>query len=453
MLIKSIELLNVVLVISILTLSRSKKTGWLLAALFSYGSLYFLYSAIPLVTGAPLFEITAMHAAGVGSGMLVKASTALFLFTIFIALGMRAKRLIAVNFEIYLYFSAIMAMILIGYIINFRTGDWLQLQNVISIEGMLALILIGYMGCRSDATALNITRKHLFIINSVLFFAAIVAVYEVFSQRAWAGTVTQTDLLISRVNRASSIFFNPNLYAYWSSLVIMGFSWGLYKHNKYRNILLTGISIASVGLYFSGGRSAVILLLFILFLTALFSKRESLALRWLPFTTPLIVFLFIYLVSRFAFIFSFEDRQGWESVLLLGERFAATPVNLLQYLLSKTSLANSFPLLSSMSSTTPQIIESIEGRFMVARTDSGFLTLFMDTGLLGLAAFIFSWGFLFFWGIRRYIKVPDANSVYSLAFLLHCFLVGFSMRFQVFPIWLFIGVSLVFCIHFWRANE
>lgn len=446
------ELLNVVLALSILAVVRGKKTEWLLGALFTYGSLYFVYSAIPLVTGAPLYEIDAVHATGVGSGALAKISTTLFLFAMFVALGIRAKRSAASSTKVVLYFGAAMVMVLAGYLINFRADDRLQLQNVMSVEGLLILTLLGYMGCRSDITGFNISRTHLFVINCTLLLAASVAFYEVFSQRAWAGTVTQTGLQIIRANRASSIFFNPNLYAYWSSLALLGYAWGIYKYSQYRYTLLTGMCLASVGLYFSGGRSASILLLGILFLAAVFAVRESKALRWLPFTIPLIIFSSIYAVSRFAFEFSFGSREGWGSVAVLGERLAATPINLLQYLLSKTSLITSVQWLVDVGPATPQIIESIEGRLMVNRSDSGFLTLFMDTGLLGLVAVFCLWGVLFAQGINRYLKNSDANGVYSLALLLHCVLVSFTMRLQVFPVWLLIGVSLAFCMHLWRSN-
>lgn len=447
------ELLNVVLAVSILTIVRGKKTGWLLGALFTYGSLYFLYSAIPLVTGAPLDEISAMHVTGVGSDPLVKISSILFLFAMFVALGIRAKMSVVFNTKVMLYFFAVMAMVFAGYLINFRAGDRLQLQNVMSVEGMLVLILLGYMGCRSDATGFNISRAHLFVFNCTLLLAASVAFYEVFSQRAWAGTGTLTGLQIIRANRASSIFFNPNLYAYWSSLALLGYAWGIYKYSQYRYILLTGMCIASVGLYFSGGRSASILLLGTLFLAGVFTTRESKVLRWIPFAIPIIIFSLIYAASRFAFEFSFGSREGWGSVAVLGERLAATPINFLQYLLNKTSLTTSVQWLVDVGPATPQIIESIEGRFMVNGSDSGFITLFMDTGLLGLAAVFFLWGVLFARGINRYLKNPDANGVYSVALLLHCFIVGFAMRFQVFPVWLLIGVSLAFCMHLWNASE
>lgn len=450
--INQIELLNVILVLSILAVAINKPAGFLLAAFFAYGSMYFLYSAIPLISGAPLNEISAMHGTGVGSGLLVKLSTIIFLIVMFVVLVKKAKRCIWLCKKVQLYIAVVMLLVFVGYLVNLRNGDWLQLQNVVGVEGMFALALLGYIGIRSDAQVWHISRTHFAVINIVLLVSTSIAFYEVFSERAWAGTVLNSNSVSIRINRASSIFFNPNLYAYWSALVFLGCAYGTYVARKSRDLLLLGMCLASIGLYFSGARSVSLLLIVVLFLCAVSIRGTDKRLRWIPFAMMLLTFVMLYLVSRVMLAYSYGDHVGWHSVVILGERFATTPLNVLQYLLSKIAYQwVPFQLVPDqwapdLFSVSPRVVESIEGRFVVDRSDSGFLTLFVDTGVYGLIAMLWFWGTLFILGIRRYIESHDASSVYLCAILFYCFSAGFAMRFQVFPVWLLNGVCLAFCI-------
>jgi hypothetical protein len=449
-----IEILNVVLALFLLVAAISRNSGGLLTAFFAYGSLYFLYSAIPLIMGTPLDEISAMHVVGVGGGVLVKLSTIIFLLVMFVALGIRAIRFIEIDKRLQLYFGVVMAIVFMGYLNNLRIGDWLQLQNVVGVEGMLALVLLGYMGLRGDMHGWNIKRAHLYVINGVLVIAVSIAFYEVFSQRAWAGTVPSSGIVVHRASRASSIFFNPNLYAFWSSLIFLGCAYGMHEYAKYRKSMFFGMSMASIGIYFSGARSASFLLLGVLFFCAVLIKGGSKRLRWIPLITMPLIFLMIYSVARGILACSLSNYEGWHSVAVLGERFAATPINMLQYILSKLPSIPAYQWIKDAFPVPPEVgtVLSIEGRFNVGKSDSSFVALFTDTGLFGLTAMLWLWGTLFVWGMRTYMKKPDASNVYSCAILLYCFLVGLAMRFQVFPVWLLIGVSLAPCLVIWRKS-
>ena len=100
-----------------------------------------------------------------------------------------------------------------------------------------------------------------------------------------------------------------------------------------------------------------------------------------------------------------------------------------------------------------QVVESIEGRFVSGGADSGWLVLYQDVGWFGLGAVILAVCMLVAWGVRICISHPSPSSVYALAVLCYCLVIGFVMRFQIFPIWLFISLVLIVCLALWRQFE
>jgi hypothetical protein len=442
-----IEILNVVLSLLLLMLAIHRNSSWLIIAMLSYGSMYFLYSAIPLIIGASVTELSLMRVHG--SGILVKLSTIIFLLVMFVALAIRAGRFFNIDTRALLHFVVVMTIMLAGYLNDIRPGDRLQLQNMVGAEGMLALMCLGYIGLRGEGNHWNIRRAHLYVINCALLLAAGIAIYEVFSHRAWAATLQSSG---SIVWRASSILFNPNLYAFWSSLIYIGFAYGMHEYANYRKLMLFGMSLTSIGMYFSGARSTSFLLLGVLLLCAIGIGRQSRKLRWVPLIIIPVTFLLIYFSARGILAFSVGDGSGWQSIALLGERFAATPINIFRYLIQSSQLAWLVaPELAGV--VAPEISVSIEGRFIGENRDSGLLSLHNDAGLIGVAAMLWLWGTLFVWSVTRYRRNPDAASVYSFGILLYCFLVGLTLRFQVFPVWLFIGGCLAPCIVLWRSDH
>ncbi len=98
----------------------------------------------------------------------------------------------------------------------------------------------------------------------------------------------------------------------------------------------------------------------------------------------------------------------------------------------------------------PEIMESIDGRFVGVGRDSGWLVLYQDVGWFAMSVVLLSCCMLFVRGIRTYIENPCPSSVYACALLCYCAFSGLVMRFQVFPAWLFIGLVLIPCLVFWR---
>ena len=429
------ELTNVLLVIFLFfILTRKRDVATLLMVLFVYGTLHFGFGAIMLAANESASLLIASH--NEGGGVLAKLSNFSLLGVVFFFLSARAYHVFWLSKrgdkKIVLYIIVVMGALFWGYILNIRDGDWLQLKNVISLEVMLAFVLIGFLAT-NDVQTKNVTKFYPGLLGGLLILgvADCIAFYEVFSHKSWAFTLESSGAM---VYRASSVLFNPNLFASWASLVYLGCAYGMHSRKEYRRLMLWGMVLASIGIYLSGSRSAGYLLLGVLFISTVLLKER---LRWVPLVILPVTMLTIYAGALWLVPSIISSNEGWHEIVLLGVRFAAAPLYLIRYIFSLTDL----PL---------EIVESIEGRFLGEGRDAGWFVLYQDVGWLGLVAVIWASCMLVVWGLRAYVAHSNPSSVYALAILFYCLLNGFVMRFQIFPVWLFIGIALIPCLVFWR---
>jgi hypothetical protein len=257
--------------------------------------------------------------------------------------------------------------------------------------------------------------------------------YEVLARHSWAGTLESSG---AYVYRASSVLFNPNLYAFWASLVYLACAYGMHAHREQRRMLLLGMVLASTAIYLSGSRSAGYLLLAMLFLPPLLVRERG---QWLPLLVLPLTMLTIYAGAAWL-----AGDMRWQEIALLGERFAAAPVHLANYIFQRIGIP------AAIAVSPAEVVVSIEGRFVGESRDAGWLVLYQDAGWVGLSAVIMGGGGLVVRGISIYLARPNPASVYTLALLLYCLLTGLVMRLQIFPVWLFIGLALITCIVYWR---
>lgn len=447
--INAFEIVNVLIVILLLAiLARKRDVTTLLLVLFVYGTLHFGFAAVALMSNESVRMLIALH--NKGGGMLAKSATLSLLGVIFALLGVQAYKAILLSQgsekKIILHFLLVMGAILCGYALNIRQGDWLQLKNVLSIEAMLAFLLIGYLGA-IGAHTLNTAKIYSWGVAELLMFAAIdgLAVYEVFNHQSWAGTLESSGEM---VYRASSILFNPNLFAFWASLVYLGCAYGMYAYKEHRYVMVWGMVLASIAIYMSGARSAGYLLLMVLFIPALFLTKRF---NWLALLLLPITILSIYAVSAWLAPFLSFNSLGWQAIVLLGERFADAPIYLIHYVLMKSE--SMFQFSASVPSGVPSEVSiAIEGRFAGEGRDAGWLVLYQDTGWLGIAAMLWGSFMLLWWGVHTYWVERSVASVYALSILCCCLLTGLVMRFQIFPVWLFMSVFLIPCLYYWRQS-
>jgi hypothetical protein len=437
--IKLVELVNVILVISLFVmLSRRRDVAALLLVSFAYGTLHFGFAAAALASTDRVAVMTEMHL--YGGGALAKLSALSLIGVVFFLLGGRAYKNFLLNREgdkiIIVSMLLVMLAIFAGYLFNMNYGDWLQLKNVISLIAMFAFALIAFLAMKGEQ-AINIERGHMWGVVGVFMFGVVdcIAIYEVFSHTSWAGTMSSAGVM---VYRSSSILFNPNLLGFWASLMYMGFAYGFEAYKQNRKIMLWGMVLSSVALYFSGSRSSGYLLLAALFAPTalLFLLRRRLF--WLPLMMLPLTMLAIYAGAAWMAPLFVTSTVGWHEIALLGERFGVALVQLINY---------------QLGSAPSEIVVSIEGRFVGELRDSGWLVLYQDTGWFGLWCVVMAVSMLFTWGVRVCVTKPCFSNSYAFAALLFCILSGFVMRFQIFPVWLFDSLVLVACLALWSRPE
>ena len=444
--VSSFEIANILIVAFLFfILTRKKDAVTLLLVLFIYSTLHFSFAVFALASNESSSLLIAIH--NEGGGMLAKLSTLSLMGIAFFLLSRHAYDafLLSHRSEKKLAFQIllVMAAVLCGYILNYRHGDWLQLKNILSLEGMLAFILIGFFGVFGKNTT-NPAKIYPWALGVLVILSAtdFIAIYEVFYHQSWAGTLENSG---SMVYRASSILFNPNLLGFWAAMLYLGCSYGMNEYKEYRKIILLAMVLASIAIYFSGSRSAGYLLLGVTFLPALLIRERFylLPLIVLPFTMLTIYVLTVWFLMPIA-----QSSEGWSEIALLGMRFSATLPYVINYLFMHFDL----PLtrIGSFDDLPPEVVQSIEGRFTGGLEDSGWLVLYDDAGMLGLAAVIFACCMLVLRGGRAYVSHPSASTVYLLAMLIYILMTGLVMRFQIFPVWMFISLVIVTCLVFWQ---
>lgn len=435
------EVVNVVLAVFFCYLVVIKKNiVEILFLSFAYCSLHFISAVFPLFDDESEIALTKLHVEG--GGLLAKLSASVFIFSVFLRLCMQAysvwQQRQSECLEMVVAFLLAMGFLFAGYIFNIHPDDDLQLKNIISMEVMLVLLLVGYLGAfeykETKSTEWNVWVLGVFFI---LLLMDGIAIFEVATQRAWARTLQSSGELVIR---ASAALFNPNLFAFWGSLVCLGCVYAIYRNMNFRKFALLGVVLTAASIYFSGSRSAIYILLGVLFFISWMVEPKC----WLPMILFISTIAIIYIGSKWIFPMIFLEEDDWSRVYLLGDRFLAAPMHLIDY-----SMKRFFGI--ELNYVPSEIELSIGGRFDGVGRDAGWLVLYHDAGWIGVLSLFLIVSKLFRrgWGNIRWHTLDDA---YTLGILLYFILTGFVMRFQIFPVWFFIGISLILCMLILRRN-
>jgi len=439
------ELINVfIAVVLLIAIFCNKGNVTMLLALLVYGTLHFSF-AVPLVFAGHTKQLAALHLEG--SGWLARVSALSLLTCVFYTLSRRAYSGYlscgADGRKIAHYILITMLVVFSGYLFNLRVDHSLQLKNVVSIEAMLFLLLIGTFAEKSvhDYRQTNIYRWGVagLIIMSVM---VCIVIFEVFFKRSWAVTPESSG---DMVYRGSATLFNPNLLGFWGSLVYLACIYALHEFKQNRKLILTGMVLVSFLIYFSGSRGSLLFLLTVLLLSAMMGMMAKGSFRWVSLLIMPITMVSIYCIVSWLIIPFVPNTEGWQEILFLGERFAQTPIYIINYSLLLIDVSFSVP------SVPNEISVAIEGRFSGLSADAGWLVLYFDIGWLGLAAIV-SLCLMAFWrGVVCYLATRSAFSIFALSALCFCLLHGLVMRYQIFPVWEFIAVIMTPCVLFWAG--
>lgn len=420
------ESINVLLAVALLWSMTRQDTLGILTCFFAYASGYFLFSLVPLFMGQSSEALHLMHFDS--DRPMVKAATALFLLVGLSLLSWRTRKVVLKDSRFSALSAVCMFFVAAGFMLNFRNGDGLQIQHLLALEFMMLIAWLGCAGLRLDGSNSLVTSRRLYLLNTGLLASTAIAFYEVYSHRAWAHTIISDDIFW----RASSFLFNPNLYGTWSALIFLGLACVWHQgRRELQKPALVGIMLLSAGLYLSSARSATWLLIICLCLAMLLVRGFSLWRRALPLLMMVCVFCLMALISGLLANTQLDPSEGWRSIALLGERNLFAPYDLLSHFFGH--------------SVAPEVAVSIEGRFAGEEVDSGILMLVRDAGWVGTFALLAWVASIFIRVVKTYIMRLDAVTAYAIVALIYCAGVGIFMRYQVFPVWLFVAVVLAFC--------
>lgn len=402
-----------------------------LIALFVYASIHFVYTSIPFFYYSnSSYVINELHIIGSVwpaklSGIAVLAVSLIILFL------QRTKKEkldeILVLGVINIFYFLILS---IGH---FLSDKYLSMANLLALCCFITLILI----TKSLKINFGKSDKKLFsfflVIISIQTLASIVALYELHSLKTWATFLNSNGDI---VYRASSLFFNPNVYGIWSVIVALLFSYSFQTGLYSKTISSIFIVQSSISLFMSGSRSALLLLMLALFLIGVMSVKIDFKHRWFPL---LLVFLSTFGLSAIVKFFQLNitfQLVEMKVISILADRIIMTPVYIISYV-----LGDGLP---------EEVTLSIEGRTKGSLTDSSWLTLLDDAGGLGIILFLIFLSFLIYKSLKSYYVKLDTISIYGVVFLLIFLLTGAVMRIQVYPIWLFFSVPLACFLSYWQ---
>lgn len=388
-----------------------------------------------MLTGDSLENVIRIHYEG---GGLISKSTAIFIILAAIASISTGVTGFSRRPTTLLIIASL--FLLIGYFINFRASDWLQLKNVTLTIIVLALTLFPAMKERK----LEELSHPIYTTLAILLLTAmfVVAFVETFTLRTWSVFMDSTGALI---RRSSSMLFNPNLYGMWCAILAIAFSF-LYTLGRIATWkVVFALTLAYSGIFLAGSRSAAIMLLLILLASALLTKKNTTPARFLPAGLMIITFVSITSFSRLL-SFRYPHISAWTDIATLGERFAAYPVTFTAYFVNQLGIGE-------ITSIPPEITTSIEGRFSGELKDAGWLVLYDDTGWLGVIAMVSVWLMLTRMAFRTYLRLQDACSAYALSVLAFTVGLGAILRFQAFPTGVFMAIALAPCVSYWMHQN
>lgn len=439
-----LEWLSTAMMLALAALCWRRDIRWVAFFMLGYPVLYFLPSIGVLFDGSGMSEIKGLHY--LGSSFAVKAQ-GLF------AIGFAGLALLFCTGSVSLrpWHGAVALLgggLGVGVLLEVGVGGHLQLVNVLSLALMFGFASLGadaWEHCPAVAW-----RDGVWLLLAVLLLALLAASvglawWEIANDKAWARFTASSG---HEIQRASAMMFNPNLYAMWCSVlgIILALLWQARVLSGCDDWLLSGVALAGLGIFLSSSRSLGYLLLVFLMSTAALLPHEQRR-RWAPLLVYLLALLAASAVSMVAWRLG-ESGGSVGRFGVLAVRLLDAPMQLVALII--TWLFPDSPVFSALS-IPPETVLAFEGRFQGEGRDSGWLTAFDDAGLLGVLALAVFWGGLATFGLRALLFRKDIYTVYALCIVGYGIALGVFMRYQVFPVWMFLAVILAPCLALWRT--
>jgi hypothetical protein len=431
-----------------------RRLGALLVATLAYCTLHFSYGAWMVFTAPDPREVFMSFKGESVPG--TRAWGLAFVLFLLVTLAWRYREEWASWFRrrerlgLVLAASGFAAALLVGLGLNLLTAGGatpLALRDVASMLVMLALALLLTAAFVAEGPeARGEALRMLLRATAVLaVLAALVAFFELNTGQTRAFTDLPGGI---RVERASSLLFDPNLFGMWCAGVAV-FAGRFLGRPGDRWWSLAALVAAGAGLLFSGSRSALILYLAMVAVLLVHHLRHH-GLRRLTgaFSPAALTLGSLLSVGGLALLLGrllpTEPRVVSNAGLILVERLLSLPLDLGGYLFTRLGLLEpAQPETAQPGGGYDPTEMSVEGRFEGNVPDNAYLAALDAAGPLGLAAVLALLLALAFLAYRRVWSRPEADAGYVLAAGAGCALSGMFLRtFTVFPLWVFVAFGL-----------
>lgn len=419
-----------------------KDARWIAFFLFLSTVIYFFPSVVTLFDGSTLDDILLMRTSGAQDSIKLVAVLAVLVCT---GLLIRLAPLTDLLRPIPLLLAIALFAGMLTQSAPLQTS---QLINTLSLIGMLCVLTASANALVRGAhawTAGPDTMGRFFVCLLLLTGLAVgVGFYEIAFERAWASFYSSDEKIVMR---ASSLFFNPNLFGLFCILlsIFFAFHWHTTPRNTRPHPALTpGIFLAGLGMYLASSRSMGYLLLLFFISTCILLPRGTRG-RFIP----LVLYLAsLSLAAAVSAVWWRMDNQGpAEHFWVLSLRLFDSPLQILAMCLQVLQIQLPFDLAEL--ALKPETVVAVEGRFMGEERDSGLFTAYDDSGW-GVAAMFFFWASALAVGLYAYAKQRSITATYALVTTGVCLAVGVFMRYQVYPVWIWLALMLAPCFAFWR---
>lgn len=338
---------------------------------------------------------------------------------------------------------AFILLVLVGFAAKSWSSGQISLLMVKDILSMVSMVLLAGLFTialmQEDQRDWDRILQHVLVATFVLTVSvAIVAILELNSGEAWALFELSDG---TRVERASSFLFSPNVAGLWCAAVGI-LSAYCYSQGLSRNLAVITLVLAGITLLTSGSRSSLILYLLMVAIVWVHRVRHG-RLQFSVLLPPTIFLGSLASVGAAASLLNWWSSSlphGVSALSVLASRMLQFPFDVVTYGLQRLGISISgFGLPVKKESTG----ESIEGRFTGEIPDNGYLAVLEFSGWIGFVAWI---GFLMWIGWLGYRYVWQNSSLadgYIFAVGVGCALSGTFIRsFQVFPVWTFVSLGL-----------
>lgn len=421
-----------------------KDVRWIGFFLFLSSVVYFFPSVVMLFDGSTLEEITFFRKSGSTDTVKFLALTTVALSFYLLCRSNNPKDLLRPMPII------LSVLLLIGMFTLDEPVSRLKIVNVFSIIGMAFIATASANALEKSLPARFNEREHEVLIGclwTVLLLSVVVAFFELSQAKAWASYYDADSYIVIR---ASSLFFNPNLFGLFCALLAAFFSfyWHSYPTFGGKIIFQSGIFLAGLGIYLASSRSLGYLLL-AFFIATSFLLPKGTSNRFKPAVIYVCAMLLAALLSIMWWKVSKEGAAG--SFLVLAKRLVESPFQILAMCLDILGIRVGLGL--GEFALKPETVIAVEGRFLGGERDSGLLRVYDDSGWPGISGMLLFWLSALYLGVRAYANGRSAKAAYALSITCLSFAVGALMRYQVYPVWLWIALMLAPCLVFWRMHQ